>query len=63
MGATVGGLAIYGGVSSSGNDLHLAILVRDAEVNGNLLKWPAGMVQGEKSAAIAALAALGIIVR
>ena len=63
LGADCEALAIYGGVSSSGNDLRLAILTRDAEVNGNLIRWPTGMVPGEKVAGIAKLATFGIIVR
>lgn len=63
LGSECEALAIYGGVSSSGNDLRLAILTRDAEVNGNLIRWPEGMAQGEKTAGIAKLATAGIIVR
>jgi len=63
VGADCEALAIYGGVTSSGYDIKLAILVRDAEVNGNLVRWPVGMVQGEITAAIAKLATAGIIVR
>ncbi|MCP4618507.1 MAG: head decoration protein, partial [Bradyrhizobium sp.] len=36
---------------------------RDAEVKGLALTWPAGISAPNKTAAIAALAALGIIVR
>ncbi len=39
------------------------IIARDAEVNGAHLVWPNGISDGNKNTAIAALAALGIIVR
>ena len=38
-------------------------VVRDAEVNGNLLTWPSDITADEKAAAITQLAALGIIIR
>ena len=63
LGADCEALAIYGGTSTSGNDLRIALLVRDAEVNGKLIQWPTGMVQGEKTAGIAKLATAGIIIR
>ena len=63
LGADCDAIAIYGGVSSSGYDLFLAILVRDAEVNKNLIKWPTNMVQGERTAGIARFATQGIIFR
>lgn len=39
------------------------VIRRDAEVNGAHLIWPSGINSGQKTTAIAALAALGIIVR
>lgn len=39
------------------------VIRRDAEVNGEHLVWPTGINIGDKNTAIAALAALGIIVR
>lgn len=44
-------------------DYDAAILVRDAEVNGSDLTYEAGASAGEITAANAALASLGIIVR
>lgn len=38
-------------------------IVRDAEVNGAELEWPAGITDPQKTTAIGELAALGIIVR
>src|SRR5262245_8915130 len=40
-GADCDALAIYGAVSSSGNDVRIAVLVRDSEVNGLLIQWGA----------------------
>ena len=40
-----------------------AVIVRDAEVNGAELVWPDDIEAGEKTTAIAQLAAVGIIVR
>lgn len=44
-------------------DVAAAAVVRDAEVNGNELVWPAGISANDKATAITALAALGILVR
>lgn len=38
-------------------------IVRDAEVNGNLLTWPAGITADQKAVAISQLAAAGIVLR
>jgi hypothetical protein len=62
-GADCEALSIYGGVSTSGNDLNVAILMRDCEVNGKLINWPTGMTNTEKALGIAKLATNGIIVR
>jgi hypothetical protein len=40
-----------------------AVLVRDAEVNGNELVWPSDITGGETDTAVAVLKTLGIIVR
>lgn len=56
-------IAIYGGVSSSGYDLLLSVLTRNAEVNGKLISWPANFDNTAKAAGITALATKGIIVR
>lgn len=50
-------------VTGSGADGAVVAIVRDAEVNGSELVWPADIETGEKAAAIAQLAAHGIIVR
>lgn len=48
---------------ASSTDKRVVVHTRDCEVNGNELTWPAGISGPNKTAAIAALAALGIIVR
>lgn len=57
------GIVIYGAAPVSGEDIDVALIVRDAEVNGKVLVWPDGITNTEKGAAIAALAVVGIIVR
>lgn len=60
---TVLGILLNDG-DASGGDLAVAYIVRDAEVNGNLLTYPTeSTAGGEEAAANAALTALGIIVR
>lgn len=54
---------LYGAVDATSADAACAVVVRDAEVNANELVWPAGINEVQKAAAIAELAALGIIVR
>ena len=44
-------------------DVRVSYTARDAEVNGLLLSWPAGITVGQQNAAISQLLALGIIVR
>jgi hypothetical protein len=56
-------ISLYGCDASLG-DQRIAAIVRDAEVNGNILTFHADRGQAaERAAAIADLAALGIIVR
>ncbi|MCA1452846.1 head decoration protein [Bradyrhizobium sp. BRP22] len=62
VGADCHALAIYGGVSSSGNDLRIAVLERDAEVNGRLIFW-GSMSTAEQVIGATTLASKGIIVR
>jgi len=59
---TVAGI-LFGPVDASSAATAGAGVVRDAEVNANELVWPSGITSGQKTTAIAALAALGIIVR
>lgn len=48
---------------ASGADARGVAIVRDAEVNADELTWPDGISGGNKTAAIAVLAAAGIILR
>lgn len=48
---------------ASSADVNGVVLLRDAEVNGNDLLWPADIDVAEQTAAEAELAAVGIIVR
>jgi len=50
-------------VDSSTSEQKIAIIARDAEVNGKELIWPDGITDNEKAAGIVELTALGIIVR
>ena len=54
---------LYAAVDASAGDVGGTITARDAEVDSASLTWAAGISVPNKSAAIAALAALGIIVR
>jgi|LGVF01.2.fsa_nt_gb hypothetical protein len=54
---------LYDNTDATDADQEAVAIVRDAEVNGNDLTWPADIEAAEKTAAIAELAALGIIVR
>lgn len=50
-------------VESSASEQLIAIVARDAEVNGKELVWPAGISDNDKAAGVVELTALGIIVR
>lgn len=56
-------IVIYPATVAEEKTLAIAILARDAEVDGKLLRWPPGYTLTQKSTAIAALAAQGVIVR
>src|SRR5262245_3020047 len=61
-GANAEALTLYGGASSSGNNVKIAVLTRDCEVNGRLVDWGA-MSPAEQTIAAATLATKGIILR
>jgi hypothetical protein len=61
-GADCQALSLYAGGTIPGEGLRVAVLVRDAEVNGNLLNWGA-LAPAEQTIAVQTLAAAGIIVR
>lgn len=54
---------LYDNVDATAADKPAVYHARDAEVNGLALTWPVGISAPNKTAAITALAALGIIVR
>lgn len=56
-------IAIYGAKTGEDETVRIAALVRDCEVNGNILVWPEGITNAQKEAAIRDLQAAGIIVR
>lgn len=56
-------IALYPVTTGVSETAKIAGIVRDAEVIGDALAWPAGITADEKAAAIAELAAIGIIVR
>jgi hypothetical protein len=62
-GAEVAVGVLFAAVDASAADADCLVHVRDCEVDGNALGWPAGITSGEIDTATAELAALGIIVR
>lgn len=54
---------LYGPAAAASADQRGVVISRSAEVNGNLLTWPTGITAPQRAAAIAQLAALGIIIR
>lgn len=56
-------VALYGVTTPADATSAIAIISRDAEVNGHCLEWPAEITAEEKANAVQALAANGIIVR
>jgi hypothetical protein len=62
-GMQVASAVLYDAVDASGGDKPAVVTSRDSEVATAKLTWPAGITNGEKTAALAQLAALGIIAR
>jgi hypothetical protein len=62
VGADCQALAIYGGVSSSGEGLRIAVLTRDCEVNARLINW-GSMSPAEQVIGATTLETKGIIAR
>lgn len=54
---------LYGAVNASAADAKGVVIARDAEVNAGEIAWPAGISAPNKTTALAALAALGIVMR
>lgn len=59
----VAGIAIYPAVTPADATARIAIIRRDAEVNGHQLEWPAGISAADKANGYQGLEKLGIIVR
>lgn len=62
-GEPIAGITIYPATTGIGETTKVAGIVRDAEVNGNCVAWPASITAEQKANAAQELAALGIIVR
>lgn len=62
-GSEVAAAILYDNIDASANDKAAVITARDSEVKAAALAWPAGITAPEKAAALAELAALGIIAR
>ena len=56
-------ITIYGVKTGAGEQVDVAVISRDAEVNRHCIAWPDGTTEAAKDTAAADLAALGIIVR
>lgn len=54
---------LFGNVDATLADKPVVVSVRETEINGNEITWPAGISAPNKAIAITALAAKGIIVR
>lgn len=54
---------LYEGCDATTKDVHRTFTARDTEVHAAVLVWPAGMTDNQKTAALAQLAALGIVGR
>lgn len=57
------GYAIYPAVTPADKNVTIAAIVRESELNGNCIAWPAGITAGQKADATQALERLQIIVR
>lgn len=54
---------LYAATDATAGAQSVTLVVRDAEVNGKMLTWPAGITAGARTAAIAALATEHLMVR
>jgi hypothetical protein len=62
-GTEVAAAVLFDDVDATDADTSCVVHVRDCEVKAGVLVWPADIEAGEKTAALAQLAALGIIAR
>lgn len=60
---TVAGIALYPAVTGAAETGKVAMIARDAEINGPGIVWGTGITAAQKIAASKGLAALGIIIR
>jgi len=61
--AATAAAVVYGSVDATDADAKAAAIIRDAEVHGEMLKWPAGATDANKLAVADALADRGIVIR
>jgi hypothetical protein len=54
---------LFEDTDATAEDKRVVVLARDFEADGQVLTWPAGITANQKTSAIAALLALGIVVR
>jgi hypothetical protein len=59
----VAGILLYNTTVAAASTAAVAIISREATVADTQITWPAGITTNQKNAAVAQLAALGIIVR
>jgi hypothetical protein len=62
-GSEIAAAILYDNVDATAGDVKGVVYVRDCEVNGGEITWPADIEDAEKAVAVAQLATLGIIVR
>lgn len=62
-GAAIAAGVLYGNAKINAGSKPIAVVARDAEVKLAALTWPDGITTDEKTAALAQLAALGVIAR
>lgn len=54
---------LYEGCDATSADVRRTVSARDTEIQGAVLVWKAGVTDNQKTAALASLAALGLIAR
>ena len=62
-GSQTAAAVLFEGCDATSVDQSRTLHVRSCEVNGLVIVWPAGITNPQKTAAVASLAAAGIIVR
>jgi hypothetical protein len=54
---------LYRDIDATAEDKRVVLMARDFEADGQVVTWPTGITTPQKTAALTALAALGIVVR